>query len=115
MNNQLLGYFREPPCVAGEYLLGNYKLNETCTPVHAFATAWCGQGVETVLELEVNGELTGKQLTLPAGLANREQTADLAITDLAVPKHQTMRWKIVSGPTTIEQAAWKISLGMRYE
>lgn len=109
-NDFPVGFFRENVLIVGEYLLGRYRWGRAVRLKRAEVTAFAGQGTATVLELEVNGALTGSTVTLPAGTANTEVTgtADLAVT---VEAGAAVRWKVTSGPAP-EAAPWVCALMM---
>jgi hypothetical protein len=104
-----VAFFRELPFITGEYLLGHYRWAAAVTLGVARLIAWPGQGADTVLTLEVNGVLTAKTITLPAGTANQDATVTTDLGAYAVPAGATVRWKITSGPAP-EDAAWHAAL-----
>jgi hypothetical protein len=105
---QSLPYFREQPLLVDEYVPGSYELPFALTLTTAHLTAWPG-AAETVLELEVAGVLSGHTITIPAGDPLAEVTAS-ATLNLPVAAQQALRWKIVSGPADIADAAWHLAL-----
>lgn len=109
-DRQPVGFFREAPFIVGEYLLGVYRWPVAATVVYAKLVAFAGQGASTVVELEVDGVLTGVQLTLLAGVANTEVTATGTFS-YAIAALATVRWKIISGPAP-ENATWTAALVM---
>lgn len=107
----LLPFLREDPLVVGEYLGGYYHLGvaQRAQSVRLVATAG---STDTVLELEVNGALTGRTVTIPAGAALAEVTATADLAATLIPAAQAIRWKIVSGPAA-EAAASDVSLTLK--
>jgi hypothetical protein len=67
--------------------------------------------LNTVCELELDGVLTGRRLTLPSGVPNTYVSATANLFDLALPAGTEARWKIVSGPDP-EDAHYQIGLVM---
>lgn len=98
------------PALAGGYLLGLAQWEEARTVTRITAVA-LGGAAATVLELEVDGVLTGVQVTLPDGLEQSVQGENPA-PDYIVPAGVVVRWKIISASSDPEQAAWKISLAL---
>jgi hypothetical protein len=111
MSWQSLPFFREDPLLVGEYVPGIYSMPFAVTLTTAQLSAWPGL-TDTVLELEVGGALTGKTITIPGGAPNVEVTASATIS-LAVTANQALKWKIVSGPALIDDAAWHLALTMQ--
>jgi len=72
-------------------------------------TYWPSQVTAVVLEMEVGGVLTGKQITLPAGTANTDTTTTLDLAGFPVGMGQVVRWKVDSAPTA-PGSAWHLSL-----
>lgn len=56
-------------------------------------------------------ELAGVTLTIAAGSAEAEVTAETDDLGLAVPAGTGLRWKVVSGPGA-ETTAWGATVGM---
>jgi hypothetical protein len=77
----------------------------------AKAIGKASQTTNTVLGLEKNGVLTGLTLTLAAGTAGSEVNAS-ATPALNVAAGDVLRWKVVSGPATVEEMAYGISVNM---
>ncbi len=111
MSWQSLPFFREDPLVVGEYVPGSYSMPFALTLTTAQLSAWPGDEA-TILELEVAGVLTGKTITIPSGTPNTEVTASVTLNH-AVTANQALRWKIVSGPALIENAAWHLALTLQ--
>lgn len=111
MSWQSLPFFREDPLMVGEYVPGIYSMPFAVTLTTAQLSCWPGT-TDTILELEVGGVLTGKTITIPAGAPNVETTASANIT-LPVTANQALRWKIVSGPALIDDAAWHLALTLQ--
>lgn len=101
--SQPVGFFRESALIAGEYLLGFYTWSAAVTLRSCRVIAWAPQTAPVVLELEVNGALTGRQLTLPVGTVNTEVTDSLALSGVVGPG-QLVRWKIISAPDPVDTA-----------
>lgn len=114
-DEQSVAFFRENLMVAGEYMLGHYRWPMQVKIKSAKVIAWAPQVTATVVELEVNGSLTGHQLTIPVGTANTEVSAELTLSNYYVTSGQSVRWKIVSGPVDSENMAWTASLIMQVE
>ena len=91
-----VAFFFENDLVEDEYLLGHYRWPVNATILSAKAIAWASTGTDTVLELEVDGVLTGHQLTLSAG-SGEVSDEDLAISQNVVAG-ESVRWKIVTSP-----------------
>ena len=100
---QSLAFFRENALITGEYLLGFFSWTATVTLGSAVAVASAPLVTPQVLELEVDGVLTGQTLTLPVGAANTEVSAAASLS-WAVQPGQLVRWKIVSGPVPVNAA-----------
>lgn len=98
------------PVLAGEYLLGTYRWTAPVRLSGARAVAWASQDQPLVLGLEVNGVLTGDQLTLPVGPPNTEVTASIAL-DVALAPNAIVRWRVVSAPDA-PQTAWHVTLAL---
>lgn len=108
---QLSGFFGEDPILAGTYLLGHYRWSEARRLTAARWACWSPQA-DTVLGLEVNGVLTGVTLTLPAGTANTDAQGS-ATFSVAVAAGADVRWKVVSGPDSVDTAAWHLAVVTR--
>jgi len=91
-----VGWFREPLAKADDYLLGHFRWEEAVTIASVRVGAMAGQGVDTVLELELSGVLTGVTVTLPAA-AGGPQSVE-ATLNVAVAAGVPVRWKIRSCP-----------------
>lgn len=109
---QSQGFFQQDIFVTGQYLIGNYQWSVAMTALRASATALASHGAATVLELEINGVLTGRQIILPAAAANAQVTASVDLTGVAIPPNQAVRWKIVGGPADGESMAWQGSVAL---
>lgn len=107
-----VGFFREPIWFADEYLLGHYRWQSAVQVTGARVIAMASSTTDTVIELEVNGVLTGEQLTLPAGTQNTEVDVSRTFT-VSVPAGQAVRWKIISGPDDEESMAWQGAVTMQ--
>lgn len=103
--------FRESyPVLTGDYLLGTYRWTAPVRLSGARAVAWASQDEPVVLGLEVNGVLTGDQLTLPVGPPNTEVTASVAL-DRTLDPNAIVRWRVVSAPDAPE-TAWHVTLAL---
>lgn len=98
-------FFRSEPAIVGEFLLGYYQWQSEVTLAAARGRAWASQVSPTVFELEVNGVLTGRQLTVPVAGETEEVILGPITLSLALPAGQAIRWKCVSAPIP-ESAAW---------
>lgn len=96
--------------IVGEYFLGSQQWAQATELLSATVRAKAPSSA-TVVELEVNGELTGTQLEIPAGTANEEVSAT-ATLDVTVPAGQIVRWKVVSGPAQEGGMAWQAEILM---
>lgn len=105
-----VNFAREAPLLPGTYLLGYYQWGHAvkCTGVRV--SAWPPQGADVVLELEVNGVLTGATVRLAAGVANQE-TVTTGSLNVDVPASRGVRWKVTSAPDA-EFTAWGCGLAM---
>jgi hypothetical protein len=101
-------FFREAPAIANEYLLGKYAWQTAVYLRNAKVTALAGLQ-NTVLELELNGTLTGRQVTLPSGVANSVVSVEQDLFDVPVTAGQSMRWKVISAAAP-EDAHYQIGL-----
>ena len=111
---QSLSFIREAPFIVGEYLLGWPRWSVAMRAKSATVVAFAGAEA-TVLELEINGALTGLILPVPAGVANTEVMGSVDLTNLVVPAGQGVRWKIVSGPTDPGLAAWHATVTLQIQ
>jgi hypothetical protein len=104
-------FFREAPALVDDYLLGQYEWPTQVWLRSASATALCGT-VDTTLELEVGGVLTGRQVVLPSGAVNTLVAVEEELFDVPVPAGTEVRWKIVGGGD-IEYAHYRVALVTR--
>jgi len=111
---QSLSFIREAPLVVGEYLLGWPRWSVAMRAKSATVVAFAGADA-TVLELEINGALTGLTLTVPAGEANTEVMGSVDLANRVVPAGQGVRWKIISGPTDAGLAAWHATVTLQIQ
>lgn len=100
-----LGFFREDPLLAGNYLLGFYSFAAPVKLAGAQVIAWAPQVSPVVLTLEVGGVLTALTLTIPVGTANTEVTASASLGNYAVPTGALVRWRVTVAPSA-ENTAW---------
>lgn len=102
-----VGFFGEAPLIPGEFLLGHYRWGQALQLTAARAVAWAGDA-DTVLTLYVNGAATTTTLTLPAGTANTEVEASVALSRVLAAGDE-LRWQVTSGPDALT-AAWHCAL-----
>jgi hypothetical protein len=100
----------ESPLLPGAYLLGAPSWGQGMLLVRATATAWASQGVDTILALEVNGQVTDRALVLPQGDANEEITGQAASLLLPIDAGDLVRWKVTQAPTEAAACAWHCTL-----
>jgi hypothetical protein len=110
--DQNVAFFHDGPMMVGDYCTGHYAWAAAVTLAAASVIAMASQGVATVLELEVDGILTGLTLTIPEGgsLVEVEGSATL---DREVAAGAVIRWKVVSGPADAENAAQVAAVTVR--
>lgn len=108
-DEQVVAFFAEDPALTDAYLLGHYRWAVEKRITAARWAGWAPQA-ETVLGLEVNGVLTGDEITIPAGTANTEASGQVTL-DVAVSAGMEVRWQVVSAPG-IEEAAWHLAVVM---
>jgi hypothetical protein len=96
---QFIEFFQPNALVQGDYLLGDFIAACKLAVTAARFTADTVGTDAVVIELEVDGALTGNQVVLPAGTA----TATLAL-NLTVNTGQKLRWKVVSAPVPAQTA-----------
>lgn len=104
-------FTRENPAVVGEYLLGTYDWQTRVYLASASARALCGT-VNTTLELEVDGVLTGRTVLLPSGAALTPVEVEQSLFNLMVEPGSAIRWKITDG-VSIGENHFEISLVTR--
>lgn len=92
-----VGWFRETPTIAGEYLLGYYRWEGAMILQRARLSGVAGQVTPAVLRLEVGGELTATTITMPAGTDGQMVTVD-ATLNVNIAAGVTVRWLIDSCP-----------------
>lgn len=98
--------------IVGEYLLNDYAWTKAVKLSSAVAVALAPQNAVVVLELEVNGALTGRQLILPLGGVTEEVTSGSVPLNLTVSAGQSVRWQVVSAPSP-EDSAWRCSVTLQ--
>lgn len=98
--------------IAPDYFAGFYRFASSAVRVTwAKVMARAPQTTATVITLEVNGILSSVTLTIPVGAVNVEVSASGSFS-LDVPAGSDLRWKIVSGPSTVEEAGWCAAVSM---
>lgn len=112
LSAQNASFMRENAIVPGSYLLGLAQWTVAMRLIRVRAAALASVGADTVLELEVNGTLTGVQLRLAAGLEGEEVGGALGAPGYTVPAEGVCRWKCVGAPGGAELGAWQASLVM---
>lgn len=108
---QVVPFFHEEPLVTGSYLLGEYQWSRGVRLVKAAIVAAAPQTDPVVVELEINGVLTGRQLTLAADAPLVEVRDELDLELLLVSSGVLVRWKVVSAPGA-EASAFRVALSL---
>jgi hypothetical protein len=106
-----VAFMRETPLLTETYLLGYYRWSAPVQLKAAHVLAWPPQNQDVVLELEVDGELSGWQITIPQGEPNVDSFVDIQFADLVLSPNQAVRWKVVSAPAP-EFSAWHLTLSL---
>lgn len=111
---QQLAFTRESPTVQGNALLGYYVLENNASARWARASALCGT-VNTTLELEVAGVLTGQQIVLLSGTAGQRTTAVKSLAGLTILSGAALRWVATGGALLSGAAHREIGLSLGVE
>lgn len=106
-----VNFTRESPLLVDTYLLGYYRWSAPVQLTAAHVTAWLPQTQDVVLELEVNGQLTGQQITIQQGVPNVDSFVDVQFANLILQPNQAARWKVVSAPEP-ELTAWNVTVAL---
>ncbi len=88
--------------VPGEYFLGHYTFLADATVFNVRLECWRPTAAPVTVELEVDGDLAGKQVVVTPGVGRCETVVAL---NLRVLEGSEVRWKVVSYAGTIEGAA----------
>jgi hypothetical protein len=96
--------------VVNGYLMNFYAWTATVTLYSASLIADAPQTSPVVMELEINGALTGQTIAIPMGDVDTEVTA-MSVLNVAVPAGNQVRWKVISAPAPTD-SAWYVSLVM---
>lgn len=104
-------FLREAPLLQDTYLLGSYRWSVPTTLLGVHVTGWPPQGEDVILELEVAGVLTGRQVTIAQGPANVDTSFDVNFGGLDVTPNEIVRWKVVSAPEG-EFTAWNVTVAL---
>ena len=103
-----VGWFRESPCVPGEYLLGYYRWASAVTITGLHVAGLASSAGATVFALEIGGVVSATTITLPAGTDGAAVSADATVS-VSVGSGVPVRWVIQSGPD-VTVAAYNIAL-----
>ena len=106
---QSLEFFNPNPVLTGDYLLGVYTAPAKFKLQTAAVNCWPSQGAPVVLQLEVNGNLTPYQITIPVGTANVETRTTLGLANFQLSPGDVCRWRVISAPAA-EFSAWHLTL-----
>jgi hypothetical protein len=82
----------------GEYFLGHYTWPVDKAAISAKVIAGASVGTPTVLELEINGVLSGTVLTVPTGTLGADVSDEIDLTGLTITANEQVRWLVISGP-----------------
>lgn len=110
-------YHRPDFLIQGDYVGGKKRWNQRMRVTHANVTARAPLMAMT-LSLEVNGVLTGDNLTLPAGLAPSESSGTVTLGATYIETMEYARWYCSSGvpaASGVENAAALVNVEMNVE
>lgn len=106
---QSVSFTREAPLIEGSYLLGG-ALWRGAMALRSVEVRGVGGSGDTVLELEVDGVLTGVQVTLPGGNLVAETSGTNAAPGYTVAAESLCRWRVVTALAAAEQCAIQVTL-----
>ena len=97
---------------ANDYLLGHYAWPVQIQLDSAKVISRAPQTTSMVLELEVDGALTGHQITVPVGTVGERVQVTTTINH-AIDAGQVARWKAVSGPVSAGDWGYETAVVMK--
>ena len=109
-------YERAGEVAVGDYIGGKYQFDFDVQLNGATLTAMAPQ-TQTVLDLVINGQLTGTQVVVPSGLPGTEVTVVTPFSPAVVVKTSilsaltpSVRWQCISGAPSVTEAISQVDL-----